>query len=168
MRPRTLAIWTAIVAALLVIYLAGGRSRPSGGPSNAPWITFNRDGVRRIEIQTHQPPMTRTFERRNGIWLRVTDTALVPADTLTISNFITMVSSLESSDIASDSPAKYSLFNLEDSVALKIVLGDTSSLELLAGKHSPDGLFTYMRRQAEPAVWLVKGYELWKVNRLFN
>ena len=163
MSPRTLTVWTAIVAALLMVYLWS--SRPPEPLPDTPWISFTKDMVQAIDIQK-SPETPLRLNRAGGQWMRATDTGNVPIDTGMVMGFLDMLLALRADYAVTDSPAKFGLFDLADTVPMTIHLGDSPSIILYAGKASPGGEFTYMRRAEESRIWAIRGFQEWAVRRL--
>lgn len=167
MKPRTLAVWTAVVAALLVVYFLG--RRPASAPPAPAWLSIDRESVRRIEIDRPGDAKrdTAVFDFQDGgLWIRTADTGPSSYDTRPVSELLDMLSSIGAPDLVSNSPAKHRMFDLEESTALRIRIG--ASTVILAGKRSADGAFTYMRRDADPSVRAVRGFDRWRVDRLLD
>lgn len=173
MKQKTLAVWTAIVVVLLAAYLLG--RRPASAPPPPVWLVFQRDAVQHIEIDRPAPSKRESVAfdlQEGGNWTRTGDTGTFSYDTQPLFQFLDMVSAISGSDIVSDSPAKYSMFDLEDSAAMKILIRvatrDAIPTIVYAGKRSMDGSFTYMRRAEDLTVRAVRGFERWRADRLFE
>lgn len=166
MKPRTLAVWIAVGAALLTVYFLGGRRPAEKSPSDIQWLAISKDSVRSITIREGLDA-TVQLNMEGGRWVRSTDTGGLPVDTGAVESFLEMASSLRAIEVVSDSPAKAALFGLDEATATRIAIEDTSlSTVFHAGKPGPDGDATYMRRGAEPEIWSVRGFDLWRLKRL--
>ena len=166
MKPGTLAVWTAVGAALLTVYFLGGRRTVEKSPPDVRWLAVSKESVRSITIREGSGAAVQ-LNREGGRWVRRTDTGVLPADTGAVESFLEMSASLRGIEVVSDSPAKLGLFGLDEASATSIAIEDTSlSTVFHAGKSGPDGDVTYMRRGAEPEIWSVRGFDMWRLKRL--
>lgn len=165
MSPRTLAIWTALAAGLLALYVIGGRL-PSTPPP-AAWISVSPDNISLISVADPGGKSVRLRRELIG-WSVARDTGEIPADTGVVSQFLEMLGGLTSIYVVTDSPGKYSLFDLEETAAVRISLNDTSGIALFAGKRAPDGLLTYMRQSGNPSVRAVRDFNPFTVRQLLE
>lgn len=156
-------LWAAIVAILSAVYF-WSTHRPA--PVTAAWIAVVPAEIKQIEII---PPGSSAvvIEKQLEGWAKKTDTGYVPVDSGAVNDFIDMASKLESSDVVTYSPEKYSKFDMEDTSSAVVRLMGVASVSLRIGKSAPDAT-TYMRRGDEKEVWAVKGYDPGRLGRLVD
>ena len=174
MKAKAFGIWIAVALVLAAIYHTGV-GRPASPPDSA-WIFFKKESIGRIDIMMPAGPRPThlRFDRFGDTWIErggpgfsaVGDTPV--ADTESLSALLDMLLSLKSAHRVSDSPAKYPIFDLGETTAVIISIGDTPAVVLHAGKSSDGGEFTYMRRPDDPQVWAVKGFDRWRLLRMLD
>ncbi|OGH58365.1 MAG: hypothetical protein A3G34_16080 [Candidatus Lindowbacteria bacterium RIFCSPLOWO2_12_FULL_62_27] len=157
-----------MVAGLLAVYFLS--NRPVKAPELPVWISFEKSAIERIEFRRPggPPPTVARFAREAGLWKKVWDTGSAPIDTGELDRALGAFKGLRGVDVVTDSPSKYALFDLEETAALSVVLEGAETQKFWVGKRSEDGDFTFMRRGADPAVWSVRGYEPWTLERMFG
>ncbi len=165
MSPRTLAVLTGVAAVLALVYVVSTRE-PAPPPAPA-WISFDTSAIHRVEIQN--PLHGKLFLERDGqTWKGMQDTVEVIPDTGAVDELLTMFLSLKSSELVSESPEKYRLFALDTANELLVRLNDPPAAVVHVGRDGPGGEFTYLRRNDDPVVWAVTGFQGWKIYRFFR
>jgi len=163
MTPRLLTVLTVLAVLLTVVYIFSSRPTP---PAASPrWVEVDPKKLLEIRIQDGvDTPVV--LSRTGDDWFRHGDTGVVRADTSAIGEMIGLLTGMISVDPVTDSPGKYSQFEVDTPQALAITLVNGGVQRVYIGKASEDGQFVFGRRESEPTVRAIRGFDRWRLERL--
>lgn len=118
---------------------------------------FENLNITRINvIEISKGPRSWKFVKENQKWYK--PKAIEPGYHKNVQQVLYTFKDLEKDELASTNPEKKSVFNVTKEAAIQVALknGEEQVAKLYIGKRGPDHLSTYVRKEGEDRVWLVK------------